>query len=63
MRIRVLYLDDDRSRVTSRIADREQRWDVEGRGSTQARTEDVLFSAPLTAIQPFQPCPPVATAG
>jgi len=60
-RIRLLYLDDDPVETTRRIVEAEQKWAADGRGGPEGG-EEVLFSAPLQAVIPFQPCPPAATA-
>jgi hypothetical protein len=61
LRLRLLYLDGDPLEVAGDLAEHEERWAADGRGRPSAETEEVLFSAPLAACLPFQPCPPTAT--
>ena len=55
-RIRLLYLDDDPVETTRRIMQAEQQWAAAGRDHPDGG-EQVLFTAPLQALIPFQPCP------
>ncbi|MFD5201005.1 hypothetical protein ACFWM7_12815 [Streptomyces sp. NPDC058375] len=55
LRARLLYLDQDPLEVAGRLAEHDKGGSVD--------EENTVFSAPLAACAPFQPCPPAASAG
>ena len=54
LRLRVLYLDGDPESVTREIRLREKVWADAGRASRYSAAEEILFSAPVRTIVPFQ---------
>lgn len=54
LRMRVLWLDEDPAAVAREVRLREKVWADAGRGSEHANAEEILFSAPIRTIVPFQ---------
>ncbi|MBF6245551.1 hypothetical protein IU471_18455 [Nocardia elegans] len=54
LRIRLLYLDGDPDVVSREIADKERQWDESGRGAPCPEAEELMFSAPVHTIVPWQ---------
>lgn len=54
LRIRLLYLDGPVDEVTAGVAEAEQTYDRAGRGAPFPAAEQVLFSAPVATIVPWQ---------
>lgn len=54
LRIRLLYLDQDPLEVTARLREHEAALDEAGRGAPRPDAEQVLLSAPVRTIIPWQ---------
>lgn len=54
LRIRLLYLDQDPLEVTGRLREHEAALDASGRGAPRPETEQILLSAPVRTIIPWQ---------